>query len=51
MGDLIWVGNTLLPRGVVILGVVLIVMVIAGVIVAINALVERSSTPPTPDVL
>lgn len=45
MGDLIWVGNTLLPRGVVILGVVLIVMAIAGVIVAINVLVERGEQP------
>jgi hypothetical protein len=30
MGDLIWVGNTLLPRGVVIAAAVIILLVVAG---------------------
>ena len=32
MGDLIWVGNTLLPRGVVILAVVLTILAMVGTV-------------------
>lgn len=45
MGDLIWVGNTLLPRGLVLLAAVIILIAVAGAIAGFIASVSTQKEP------
>ena len=42
MTDLIWIGNTLLPRGTVILVAILVVLVIASIVATVLLIVRKS---------
>lgn len=41
MGELIWIGNTLLPRSTVIWAVVIFVVAIFAICIAVGALLNR----------
>jgi hypothetical protein len=36
MGDLIWIGNTLMPRGTVIIIALAIIVIVSGIIAAVT---------------
>ena len=41
MTDLIWIGNTLLPRGTVIMAAILVVLVIASIAATVQIIVRK----------